>query len=126
MADTSFPYQARLRTASEYGQVFRNAIGVGDACFRVLARPNGLAFSRLGLAVSRKVDKRAVQRNRIKRVIREQFRTHQTWLASTGGLDIVVVARQGCSQRDNAELLKTLEILWRRLLKKTAAAAIHE
>ena len=36
---------------------------------------------RLGLAVSRKVDKRAVGRNRIKRVLRDCFRHHRPWTA---------------------------------------------
>jgi ribonuclease P protein component len=49
--------------------------------------------ARLGLAVSRKVDKRAVGRNRIKRVLRDCFR-HCRGLA---GGDYVVVARVGAA-----------------------------
>ena len=41
----------------------------------VLATPNQLQHPRLGLAISRKVARSAVGRNRIKRVVRESYRT---------------------------------------------------
>lgn len=51
-------------------------------------------MARLGLAVSRKVDPRAVGRNRIKRQLRDCFRQHRTLLAPG---DYVVVARPGAA-----------------------------
>ena len=56
---------------------------------------------RLGLAVSRKVDTRAVERNRIKRNLREQFRQLRAELA--GGA-YVVVARRDATKLSNPEL----------------------
>lgn len=52
--------------------------------------PNNLAHSRLGLIVAGKVVRRAVGRNRVKRLLREVFRTRQQALA---GLDLVVRLR---------------------------------
>lgn len=49
---------------------------------------------RLGITVSTKIDKRAVVRNRIKRLIREVFRKNQR---SFQGFDIVVIARKNAS-----------------------------
>lgn len=77
--------------------------------FVLLARPNGLSFPRLGLAVSKKNIKTAVQRNRIKRLIRETFRQRKTTL---GGCDYVVLARQPAGGASNAELLAALEKHW--------------
>lgn len=57
--------------------------------------------ARLGLAVSRKVDKRAVGRNRIKRVLRDAFRLMQPQLAPGS---YVVVARPAAAQADNPAL----------------------
>lgn len=77
----------------------------------MLARPNDLARPRLGLAISRKVAKLAVARNRIKRIVRESFRRHQQELAS---LDCVVLGRAGLAEQDNALLFASLERHWRR------------
>lgn len=64
-----------------------------------------------GLAVSRKVDKRAVGRNRIKRVLRDFFRHHRAELAPGA---YVAVARPGAAALDNAQLTSTLHALLRR------------
>ena len=60
------------------------------------------ADSRLGLVVSRRVDKRAVVRNRIKRRLREIFRLHRARL--TQPLDIVVVARREAATAEFSEI----------------------
>jgi ribonuclease P protein component len=56
----------------------------------VFGRPNGLGCPRLGLAVGRVVGG-AVQRNRVKRLLREAFRLEQHALPA--GLDFVVSVR---------------------------------
>ena len=56
---------------------------------------------RLGLAVSRKVDTRAVARNRIKRNLREQFRQLR---AELPGGAYVIVARRDATTLANREL----------------------
>jgi len=60
-----------------YTFVFGNAKRFGNKSLTVLARQNDLGHPRLGLAISKKSAKRAVDRNRIKRVFRESFRLHQ-------------------------------------------------
>ncbi len=85
-----------------------------DRYFTVLACPNDLAYSRLGLAISRKVARSAVARNRLKRIVRESFRHHQ---AELGGLDVVVMGRVGSAEPDNAVLATALERHWRRLAR---------
>ena len=79
---------------------------------RVLARGNGRGGARLGMAIPRRRVRRAVCRNRIKRVIRESFRVHRAELA---GLDLVVLARSGLDRIPNAELRRLLVDHWRRL-----------
>jgi len=73
----------------------------------VLAESEGQA--RLGLVVSRKVDKRAVGRNRIKRVMREYFRQNRAQLKPGA---YVLLARAGAKLADNAQLRHTLERLF--------------
>ena len=62
--------------------------------------------------------RRAVQRNRIKRLVRESFRRHRSELA---GLDIVVLVRPGIAEADNTTLLAALDHHWERLRRDAAA-----
>jgi len=101
-----------MRDAASFDRVFRNAARSRDRYFTVLARSRGGGVPRLGMAVSRRVDRRAVARNRIKRLVRESFRHHKDHLDD---LDLVVLARRECVAADNAELLASLKHHWHRL-----------
>lgn len=70
---------------------------------------------RLGLTVAKRHVKRANQRNRIKRVIRDSFRLNQHDLPP---LDIVVLVRGGVLDMDNEQLRKLVEKLWRKLSRR--------
>ena len=83
-----------------------------DVCFTVLARKRGAFPGRLGLAISRKQAPRAVDRNRLKRIVRESFRHNRELLF---GLDCVVLCRQGTVTRTNEVLFASLEMHWSRL-----------
>lgn len=102
----------RLSGPSAFAQVFAYPIKSSDRYFTVLATPNSLRYSRLGMAISRKVARSAVARNRIKRVVRESFRHHQL---SLGGMDWVVMGRVGVAQQENAVLFTSLQRHWRKL-----------
>lgn len=80
----------------------------------LLARDNCGGQARLGLAISRKNVRRAVDRNRIKRVIRESFRQHLDQLI---GLDIVALGRSGVAAKDNEELRAALGVHWDKLAR---------
>lgn len=72
---------------------------------------NNLEYSRLGLAVPKKVLRRAHQRNALKRQIRETFRQHLT----APGLDIVVLARSHANTMTQSEWRENLMSLWHRV-----------
>ncbi len=111
-----FPRSARLLNGQDFQNVFRGATCKStDGKLAVLARPNGLPHARLGLAISKRVDKTAVGRNRIKRLVRASFRYNQQLLA---GLDIVVLGRDGAPISTNAELHTALQTHWQRLAKR--------
>ena len=81
----------------------------------VLAAPNTLGFARLGLALSRKAMPLAVNRNRVKRLVRESFRSQQAHL---GGIDLVVVGRRGLDQLENRDIRESLTKHWTRLSQR--------
>ena len=67
----------------------------------MLAKSSGLPFPRLGLIVPKKALKRAVWRNRVKRLIRENFRKSKQNLEN---IDIVIIAKNGINNLSNEEL----------------------
>ena len=80
----------------------------------VLGRSNHMDEARLGLAIAKKHVKLAVDRNRIKRVVRESFRHHRQLIK---GLDLVVLAKAGTASITNKQLFSSLELHWKRLAK---------
>lgn len=107
-----FPRRARLTRPAQYQRVFRGAQRVGDRYFTILAKPNEACLPRLGLAVSRKVSRRAVVRNRLKRVIRESFRHQLTTLPPR---DLVVIAKPAAANASNHQLRQALQRQWQRI-----------
>jgi ribonuclease P protein component len=106
----------RLTQASEFKSVFANpCVKQGDANMLLLAIKNNHQTARLGLAVAKKQLKRAVSRNRFKRLTRESFRQH---LKSIDNMDIVVIARSGAERKTNDELFNLLSKNWLILNKK--------
>lgn len=109
-----FSKRSRLINAHQYGRVFARGRRLGERQFLAIAAANNLPVARLGLAVSRKTAHRAVDRNRLKRLVRESFRHHQEELE---GLDVVVIARHGAKALDNASITTILDRLWQRVSK---------
>jgi ribonuclease P protein component len=84
----------------------------------VIARPNGLGHARLGLAVGIRAAGNAVNRNRVKRVVREAFR-HM--LQELPPLDLVVNARPAAGKAGNVEMTASVTALWNRVSERCAA-----
>ena len=84
-----FPRTARVRAKADFDRVFEAGKRTADPLLALHRLDDG-APSRLGLAVSRKVDPHAVGRNRIKRVLRDAFRRARGEL---GNGAFVIVAR---------------------------------
>lgn len=101
--------------------MFGEATRSRDKIFTVLSRQNNVDHARLGLAVSKKHCRRAVARNRIKRIVRESFRRAQRELA---GLDIVVISQPGASAASTPALFDSLEGHWRRCSRKNQRGSI--
>jgi ribonuclease P protein component len=85
-------------------------------------RDNGLDHARLGLAISKRVSKRAVERNRIKRLLRESFRRVRHQLPP---VDLMVMAREQAAGVPGAELLREIDGLWKKLLAAQANRPNH-
>jgi ribonuclease P protein component len=73
--------------------------------FNVRVSDNKDNKARVGFVVSKKVDKRAVVRNRTKRVLSEAVRG---FLTDLGGKDVVIVAKKSLSFKDKEDVRKEL------------------
>lgn len=108
--ETGFSRRLRLTCPADFQRVFQQACRSTSPEFTVLAIANQQAYPRLGLAIAKKHVRRAVDRNRIKRLIRESFRHNQVLLS---GLDIVVLARKGVDDCANETLTSALDKHWK-------------
>lgn len=113
MSDAGLPREARLRRPGDFAALRTSSGRAGGRCFHVRHRTNELGHARLGLAISKRVSKRAVERNRIKRLVRESFRRVRQQLPA---VDLMVMAREQAAGVAGPELLRELEGLWAKLL----------
>ena len=116
MGNFAFGKRHRLLKADDFTSVFSKT-EVKAACpeLLLLARFNSFDHPRLGVVVAKKQIKLASQRNRIKRLTRENFRLQQHRLLN---LDIVVLVRKGAGNLDNGAYAALLQKQWARLIKR--------
>lgn len=103
------PRSARLLDGTEFKRVFESRRATDNAYFRIHYRSSDQP--RLGMAVSKRVHRNAVVRNRIRRQIRESFRLQRQALPA---LDFVVLARPAAAELDRTDLRAALDQLWQR------------
>ncbi|MFT3790473.1 MAG: ribonuclease P protein component [Rudaea sp.] len=111
------PRASRLLRPADFSALRGSGKRISLKHFQCEYRPHAGAGARLGMAVSRRVSKLAVARNRIRRQIRESFRLHRPQLPPC---DVLVIARNSTAQLDNRALRVELEQLWRRLAVQAA------
>ncbi len=108
-----FTRSSRLLRTGDYDRVYRDGRRRTSRHFVVFYRANDAAASRLGISVKRALGG-AVLRNRMRRRIREIFRTHQQELPA--GWDIVIHPRSTVAQAEFAVLSAELVSLLKQAL----------
>jgi ribonuclease P protein component len=120
LADKGFPKTSRLLCAKDYGPVFNSArFRISNRHCLILAIYNDRPNSRLGIVVAKKNIASAVERNRIKRIIRESFRLSKPGFAT---IDIVVLVKRGLDCLSNREISKQIIGLYGELSTKEVPA----
>ena len=106
---------AKLRRRQEFEAVFASPMRTlvrPQFIVRVRAKPCGPP--RLGIVVGKKALRRAVDRNRAKRLVRETFRAMR---GDSLSVDIVVQVRQAFEQTRRGEVRRELTAAFRRILR---------
>lgn len=119
MTELAFLRESRLLTPSDFTPVFKKPVVASSPAFTFLAINNERDNPRLGLTIAKKRVKKAVARNRIKRLTRESFRLRQHELPN---IDVIVMAKNGTDKLSNEELFKQLDKLWRKIAQRCKKA----
>jgi len=139
---TCFSKQVRLLKADEFSRVFKKPVRSSDHYLTILVvsqeavsmsladsnkpfeldNTNCIVGSRLGLAISKKHAKRAVDRNRIKRIIRESFRLNRHTLPK---IDLVVMAKPITKHAENAQIFASLDQHWKKLRQQFQSTELN-
>lgn len=97
----------RLRSARDIARVYRTgAYGGSSGVLSVKAAASGQSVSRFVVVVGKKIDKRAVVRNRLRRRLVELVRTHLTTVRP--GYDIVITVHTNFNDLSAPKLLECL------------------
>jgi ribonuclease P protein component len=111
-----FPKAARLRHRQDFLRAQAQGKRFHTPHFGVTLAPMAADHPRLGLVVTRRLGK-AVRRNRVKRLLREFFRRHQTGLPA---FDLVIMAKKGAAVLEYDQVEEELgRLLLSRARKRT-------
>ena len=96
----SFLSKHRIRSSDEFDVIFKCGKRFHNRCFTLIVVSTECDYPRLGIVISKKNCQLAVNRNRIKRKVREHFRLNQAILS---GKDIVVLLRSSTKNINDQE-----------------------
>jgi len=86
--------------------IFKNGLSFKNSYLILKVKKNGLDESRFGFVISRKVSKKAVMRNKIKRRLSEIIRLRLKEIKI--GLDLVLISLPGAEKKNFFEIEESL------------------
>ena len=96
------PLKNRIKKRKDFESVFKNGKSLFSEIAVIKILKNDSNITRFGFIVSRKVSLKAVERNRIKRKMREQIRLRLSRFEK--GMDIIIIARKNIIRKKSKEL----------------------
>ncbi len=99
----------RITSSVAFKEIFTKGNVKENECFRIIFKKNNLDYPRYGIIVSAKNSKLAVQRNALKRKIRNILRNSLPVFSK--GFDIVIITKKDSINMDFSELKESLNEL---------------
>ena len=112
MESFTFPKEKKILNRADFVKLNRSGKRLHTKNFTLITKQNGQGVTRLGVTVSKKTGN-AVERNRVKRRVREFFRLNKTDFPQ--GYDIVIVAKKDASYLDFWKIKEELGTAFRKL-----------
>jgi len=108
----------RIRKQKDFKNIYDNGVYCSERFLAIKFIKNKELFSRFGFIVSKKISKKAVERNRVKRILRESVRLSKNQIKI--GCDIIFIAKNGIELKTHQEIKDVVEKLLMKsgLLKK--------
>jgi len=113
-----FSRRHRFAARGSFGPVLAGSRKVRGSLAVVHALAGTPGRSRLGIALTRRLIPSSVERNHVRRIVREAFRRHAVKRA---GLDCVVTMRATLPADDGAQLARELGALFDRVCARAAS-----
>ncbi len=111
----AFPSSYRLRGQKDISSVFRKGKKVYTRCFSVRWLENSVGHARFCIRVGKKVSRKAVRRNQIKRWLREWLRFHKHEFPP---VDLIISWKKECDDTNFEKLQLECHTLLNILKKK--------
>lgn len=115
-----FTKRVRLLTPAQFDRAFKEGRRLHQGPMSAVIAVNPLGYPRIGFALGKRFAKRAVQRNRVKRLLRERFRLQQLELSK---VDLIFFLRAKLPLAAQAEL-EAVDQLWRKVLERCANSSV--
>ena len=105
MTGSTFTKEDRLLKRPEFVRISGSGTRIHNRHFLVVFLPGSAARSRIGITVTKRVGN-AVVRNRLKRLVREYFRTNRSSIP--GNLDINLIVKREAAGLPSAQVFASL------------------
>lgn len=110
------PIQNRLKKGKDFQRIFKEGKVFFQEDIVLKCAKNGLPVSRIGFSIGKKVTKKVVQKNRIRRVLREAFQQYLESIKT--GFDIVIIYSPKSCVREKIRL-DCLSVRIKKILEKS-------
>lgn len=107
------PKENRLKNKKDFEKVFKKGKGCGEDFLYVKFLGNSLKDSRFGFIASTKFSKKAVERNKIKRALREAIKKRLNLIKK--GIDVIIIASPGLKKSKEEVLDKKIEKIFKKI-----------
>ena len=105
----------RIISSVAFKEIFTGGEVKENECFKIIFKKNNLDYPRYGIVVSTQISKLAVERNALKRKIRNMLRDFL--LVFSKGFDVVIIVKKNCLKINFSKLKESLKKLLLKLFK---------